>query len=299
MGCKCVMHVFIPKITNGKPTSKYMAIVCFGEHSHPPPPPTKIPSDIKEQLLLVIKAFGVAECTARRLIASPILPLMLNGENSLTREHIALANHDIINTLIRKERVKEYPWGTTFQGAQFLMCHQLRNPYIQQTLHYPDGHFVVLCQLEQQSRLLFESFELQADKTFSRTACQEFEINSFSHSFNRSVTIARVFTDYEDGQGYHQAFELVFGTAEKDMGGRIPWGHIIPEEEGVPRVKAILVDEHGGQVEGLRRYFDREYPTLPGGDRDYHISKIVKTCRVHYGRSINKLANEVDPGIVS
>ena len=233
MDCKCVMHVFIPKITNGKPISKYMAIICFGEHSHPPPPPIKIPSDIKEQLLRVIKTFGNDEATARRLIISSILPMILNDEKSLTREHIALANHDIINTLIRKERVKEYPWGTTFQGAQFLMYHQLGDHYIRQTIHYPDGHFIVLCQLEEQSRLLFESSELQPDKTFSRTSCKEFEVNSFSHSFNRAVTIARVFTDYEDGQGYHQAFELLFGIAEKDMGRRIPWGYLIPEEEGV------------------------------------------------------------------
>ena len=51
-------------------------------------------------------------------------------------------------------------------------------------------------------------------------------------------------------------------------------------------------------MEGLRRYFDREYPDLSGEDKDYHISKIVKTCRIHYGRSINKLVNEVDPGII-
>src|SRR5277367_3998072 len=30
--------------------------------------------------------------TARRLIASPILPIMLNGKTSLTQEHIALTN---------------------------------------------------------------------------------------------------------------------------------------------------------------------------------------------------------------
>ena len=69
-------------------------------------------------------------------------------------------------------RSEEHPWGTDFQGVQFLMRQQsIQDPYIQQTIFYPDGHFIILCQFREQSQLLLESYEIQADKTFSCTAC--------------------------------------------------------------------------------------------------------------------------------
>jgi hypothetical protein len=84
---------------------------------------------------------------------------------------------------------------------------------------------------------------------------------------------------------------LSFKTAESDIGGRIPWGHLISSEESLIRIKAVLVDEHGGQIAGLGKYFEKEYPFH---NRQWHISRIVKVCRVHYNRSINRLMAHVD-----
>ena len=65
-----------------------MAIVCYGQHDHPPPPAIRISSTIKNELVRVVQAFGSsAECTARRLIASPMLLIMLNGQTELTETH--------------------------------------------------------------------------------------------------------------------------------------------------------------------------------------------------------------------
>ena len=100
--------------------------------------------------------------------------------------------------------------------------------------------------------------------------------------------MSQVFSDYEDSNGYFQAFKLVFDQAEKDIGKKIPWGHLVSSTDNLSsvRVKAILVDEHGGQIKGLGHYFEQEYPF---NDSDWHILRIVKTCRVHYERSIRKL----------
>jgi hypothetical protein len=267
-----------------------MSIVSYGEHNHPPPPPRKIPANVKEQLIKAIKQYGaVADCTARRLLASPTLPIIMNGSLTLSQEHIALTNQDAVNHLIRKERLKEYPWGTDFIGVQKLMTNlsrSLSDPYIRSATQLPDGHFIVLCQFVEQSKLLYQSYELQVDKTFSRTKCREFEVNAYDHATKRIVTIARVFTDFEDGQGYCEAFSLVFGRAQLDVGHPIPWGHLVSREQSVVRIKAILVDEHGGQINGLGQYFAKEYQHH---DADWHILRIVKTCRVHYERSIRKL----------
>ena len=189
--------------------------------------------------------------------------------------------------------------GTDILGVQHLMTIQspLSDPYIRSITQYDDGHFVILCQLTEQSELFFQSYEIQADKTFKRTKCREFELNSFDHSTKRTATMARVYTDYEDGKGYEMAFKLIFDTAEKDVGRRIPWGHLVSSKQSIARIKAILVDEHAGQIKGLAYYFanDREYKEH---DAEWHILRIVKICRVHYERSINRLRTKgVDEGI--
>src|SRR5204863_2676458 len=95
------------------------------------------------------------------------------------------------------------------------------------TYQHPDGHFVVLCQFTEQSRVFFQSYEIQVDKTFSRTKCRELEINSYDHATKHIRTLSRVFTDYKDSDGYFQAFNLSFKRAETDIGKRIPWGHLV------------------------------------------------------------------------
>jgi hypothetical protein len=135
-------------------------------------------------------------------------------------------------------------------------------------------------------RILFGVSELQADKTFRRNRCREFEVNSFDHSTNRLITLARVWTDYEDETGYPQAFRLIFDSAELDVGRRIKWGHLRTDSQTEPYIKAIIVDEHGGQMKGLGRYFVEQYPEFTS---DEHIAKIFKVCQTHYARSITKM----------
>lgn len=113
--CSVKFHWFLPMFIDGKPTTNQMAIICYGEHQHPPPP-RKIPLQVKEKFIKAVQVFGVHSNTVRRLIASPILPIMLNGKTIFEKEHVTLANQDVINYLIRKEKIKEYPMGTDFQG---------------------------------------------------------------------------------------------------------------------------------------------------------------------------------------
>jgi hypothetical protein len=294
LDCNVTFYFVVPTFINGKASTNKMCIICFGEHPHPAPAATKIPAAKKDQLSSIFRQFGLTEVTARRLLASPMLPVLLDGKTTLSSQHIALNNMDAINHLIRKERLREYPNGTDILGVQHLMTKQLSNPYIRQAIQLDDGHFVILCQSIEQSRLLYAVPEIQADKTFRRTRCREFEINSFDPSTNCLATNARVFTDYEDESGYHQAFRLVFETAERDVGHALRWGHLI-ESQSQPYIQAIIVDEHGGQMKGLAKYFCEKYPQYTA---DEHISKIVKVCQTHYFRSITKLAQKgVSKGI--
>ena len=127
--------------------------------------------------------------------------------------------------------------------------------------------------------------ELHIDKTFRRTNCNELEINAFDTSTETIITLSRVFTNYESAAGYHKSFSKVFGIAEADMHKKLRWGHIY-QNHNETRIRAILVNEHLGQVGGLGQYFAEEYKQH---DADWHIHRIVKVCRIHYERSIRKL----------
>jgi hypothetical protein len=113
---------------------------------------------------------------------------------------------------------------------------------------------------------------------------KNFEINVYSHETRRIGTIARVYTDSEDGLGYYRAFSLIFKTAEQDTGRKLPWGHLAPMKNGIHRIKAVLVDEHGGQIKGLGRYLEEQDPRK---EVSSHVLALVKTFT--YNTTIAKL----------
>jgi len=132
--CQVKFHFFIPTLVDEAPSTNQMAIISQGIHTHPPPPPHRVPPKVRDRIITLVKEFGVCEATARKLTASPMLSIMLNGKTSLGQEHVALTNQDVVNYLIRKERAKEFPWGTDFQGVQYLMRQQSGpSPYIHWT----------------------------------------------------------------------------------------------------------------------------------------------------------------------
>jgi hypothetical protein len=291
MPCKVKFHFFLPIYdSTGEPSTPHIAIVCVGNHTHPPPPPRKVPEATKLKIFSLIRsAFpNTSEVTARKLIASPILPIILNGKTYLSDEHITLANKGRLNHFIRKVREEDYPWGTDYQGAVHLFNHQDPNhPYIRRLENYENGHFMIVCQLKSQSQKFFQCHEIHGDKTFSRTKCREWELNTYDPIAQRTITLSRVFFDAEDATSYFKAFKAVCEIAETDVGKQLPWGHL-PRvlSANQPRIKAILVDEHGGQMRGIGQYFTTIFPS---DDADTHVLKIVKVCQNHYKDSINKL----------
>ena len=115
--CDVKFYFIMPIVKNSKASMNKMAIICYGEHRHPLPPPRKIPTVVKETYTKVFHEFGLSEVTARRLIASPMLPILLDGKSNLTTQHISLINMDTINHLIPKERLREYPNGIDILGV--------------------------------------------------------------------------------------------------------------------------------------------------------------------------------------
>jgi hypothetical protein len=112
-------------------------------------------------------------------------------------------------------------------------------------------------------------------------------LNGYSFETGQLTTLCCIFTNAEDAGGYELAFRLAFETAENDMGKKIPWGHLYPISEREDRVKAIILDLHSGQMLGLVRYFEEYYGDR--GNGEWHITRIIKFCQVHYLHTITRL----------
>jgi hypothetical protein len=110
--------------------------------------------------------------------------------------------------------------------------------------------FIVLCMSKEQAHLFMHCSESQADKTFSRTKCRKWEVNSYDVVTRRTTTLARIFFDCEDADSYDEVWKMMFDQAEKDIGHKVPFGHLITDADSPTksRIKAILLDEHGGQL---------------------------------------------------
>jgi hypothetical protein len=63
--CEVKFYFIMPIIKNGKPSTNKMVVISYGEHTHPPPPPRKIPATVKEAYAKVFREFGLSEVTAR------------------------------------------------------------------------------------------------------------------------------------------------------------------------------------------------------------------------------------------
>ena len=232
--------------------------------------------------------------TARRLVASPVFSLLTNGKTILDNEVVALHNFDKVNRLIRHAKQEEYPHGTDVAGVQFLQHSQSRDdPYIRTVEHFSDGNFIILCQFKAQSHRFSISHEIHVDKTFNQAInCDEIEFNSWDSISGSIITLSRVFTNYNDGDGYFKVFSKVFAQTEEDVGQKLKWGHIYTDELEEGRIRAILVDEDGGQIKGLGMYFANEFKQH---DADWHVHHIVKVCQIHYKRSVNALLHKGTP----
>ena len=216
--CEVKFHVFTLKFDHGQPSTTKMAIISVGEHYHPPPPSIKIANNVQSEFTRLFQKFSLTDLTARKLLSSPLLPIILDGFIELSDKHLNCINHDSINHLIHREKLREYPFGTDVLGVQHLMQSRITDLYIRHAIQSSDGHFVILCQFEEQSQMYYNTIEIQADKTFRQSKIQEYEINAYDAVSHRIATLARVFTDYEDEEGYFQAVNLSWSVAEEDVG---------------------------------------------------------------------------------
>lgn len=146
MPCEVIFYFSLPEFDKNGPSTTKISILSYGKHNHPAPPAQKISEDVKDIYRELFHTFGIPMVTARQLLASPLLPILLNGSITLTADHISLMNVDVINHLIHKERLKNHPVGTSLLGVQHLMTQRshLSDPYIRVAVQNSDGKYIVV-----------------------------------------------------------------------------------------------------------------------------------------------------------
>lgn len=113
----------------------FAILVAQGNHSHAPPPPTRLPQAIANDVILALQQGDILAQTPRilyicvaytelifagRFILSSEYQWLLKKFNSTSLQaiHSSLAIEDKITAFIRAERIKQFPKGTDVLGMQ-------------------------------------------------------------------------------------------------------------------------------------------------------------------------------------
>ncbi|OCK85458.1 hypothetical protein K432DRAFT_33984 [Lepidopterella palustris CBS 459.81] len=289
--CSVTFNLFRPTDPIATP---YIIFTSHGVHSHPPPPPTKTPEQLLTSLLGVIRSISDPSLTLNSLLKNPALHQFCQQYNrrSLIEIHQSLANSDKISSLIRKQRILDYPDGQSITGVE-LEYHQRHrdNPerYIQAV--YNDGvNFYVICFFRQQVELLAkrESFEINIG--FKRLRVQEEKeivFAGFLPEVNKVITFARIFVNQDTTEMYKRVFQHFFQIVEDQYQIPIRWQHL--HGSGF---QAVVLDQDSKQYAGFGKYLSLIDPDHHNWQ--WHVKRSVIFCLIHFQRGIEKLVGSRD-----
>ncbi|PYH88477.1 hypothetical protein BO71DRAFT_403826 [Aspergillus ellipticus CBS 707.79] len=197
----------------------FMILICRQKHLHYPPPPTRLPKDIADQVIRVIKEYDCLDLTTRRLMLSPRFTAIYDqfGPSTLAALHQGLRVEDRVTALIRKQRLLTYPLGTNLQGIQReYSFDQLRNSDEQwiREVHFLDNtnHFLILCCTYAQAKAFINVQHIEMDLSFKMVqgTTNVFSISAWNADVKRLITYAYVFMDQDTRRAYAIMFEKLF-----------------------------------------------------------------------------------------
>ncbi|KAM5443968.1 hypothetical protein MaudCBS49596_008059 [Microsporum audouinii] len=276
---RCSVEFVVVAPHNLKKTP-YVLFASFGVHVHPPPPPTKTPSDITQELLDVIQTLDSHSVTTNRFLRSAALQKYLKDKkvNNLTDIHPSLNNISRFQAALKKQRLLTNPVGEAYEAVLF---HKkiTGSEYIRYL--YNDGiNLMIILLLEDQAKLFNQISSFQVDMTFKKIAG---EINLIDFIYvdpliNRVITIGRVLVNKNSSLMYKKVFECFFRTIEEITNTPVQWGHI--HGKGI---QAVVTDMCSKQASGLGSYLEELDATKKWRE---HIQHILVFCTVHYRRGI-------------
>ncbi|KAL4959544.1 uncharacterized protein BDV14DRAFT_160917 [Aspergillus stella-maris] len=214
--CNSRFDLFIPENWHRFP---YMMLVTRGRHGHPPPPPSRLPQDIADEVCEMLQKEDIISLTAKRFLISPSFINIRNqfGPSILRTLHASLNIEDRISGLIRKQRLLQYPDGTDLAGVIREFEFDKKKPYnqwIRDIYFFEDNpqKFIILCCLDEQARAFQTARYLEIDLSFKmiQGKTNVFSLVGWSDEHQCILTYAYAFMNTESRAAYHILFRKVF-----------------------------------------------------------------------------------------
>ncbi|CAG8622903.1 23645_t:CDS:10 [Gigaspora margarita] len=213
-GCPVKFWHYVPENLEECP---YIIIMSRFTHNHPPPPPSKIPVAIQNDLKNIIAEENILDLTAtcRRLITCTSMQKFLKGA-PLPELHPSLNNRSKIDHMIATKR-----------------------------RFFDNGQYLILCGHKNQTKYLADSLYFEIDMSFKHVhgPINEREVCGYIERYQKTLVFACAFTILQTAYIYKKLFEELFICVEQDCGHPIEFQHIHGHGIG-----CILVDEHQGQA---------------------------------------------------
>ncbi|UZO20894.1 uncharacterized protein OCT59_013304 [Rhizophagus irregularis] len=283
---------FIKIIPHDITKCPFVALICIGVHNHPPPPPERTPSGIKNNLqILIEQAINQDDTTTSRSILSGNLIKAYFNKEILAEIHVSLNNIDKLRYLVGKAYKILHPFGQGVMGVYHYVSNKDSDliDYVHKIdLFTNNGQVIIICMLPEQAKKLITLEWFQIDVSFKRVKGEinEFEINTYDSNYHLILSFCRVFTNVFTAEGYHRLFSSLFQTICEISGQCIKFKHI--HKEGVG---CILADLDAAQAKGLGLAL---YDLDCKRNWETHLTFIFKSCIIHFQRNLHNKAFNVN-----
>ncbi|KAI9102786.1 hypothetical protein DFS34DRAFT_409714 [Phlyctochytrium arcticum] len=306
MAAKVVRKEFLVTFTKITPLDQkafpFVILLSHGVHTHPPPPPVKIPTDIRSQLQTFLAGTSSSILSVRAIIGGRYLQTWFGRLLESIAADIHLSFNDLLSVrrLTAAESRRRDPFGESVLGvmAEMFTQYQKRDEedtlYIRKAEYTPSNKMIVLCALERQLLGLKKGGAVLIDMTFKgiRGDFNEWEIAMMERGVagkNAMVMAAvRIYTDGKDADVYCRVFEMVNTLCRDETGQGLRFRHVHGNVDGC--ITVVLSDLDPGQYKGLGLFLEKMTADTTKMTWSEHLQHVLKSCKVHFDRNVNKNA---------
>ncbi|KAI2780986.1 hypothetical protein F4815DRAFT_468655 [Daldinia loculata] len=292
--CDCRYQVFIPEDLDIMP---YILVVCTGRHTHPIPPPDKLPETLRQEIWELITKTGTSKLTLPVFLTHPLVKEWLNNKDAshITAVHPTFANSSVLSNMFRKHRLLHWPTGSSLMAVQRLYEKQAGKPgqYIQYVFQNA-YNFMVVCFNQEQFNLFKQLRSTTIDMNYKHLIekdNREIIWAVYDESIRRNVALVRVITNSDSIYMYYFMFYMVFNIMESRYDYTVKWKHLTGQQDGFI---GFTIDQDYKLLFGLGLYLsnldeDRSHSWL------WHIQRTIRFCKVHFQRGIEKQIGHAAP----
>ncbi|KAF7349123.1 hypothetical protein MVEN_01434500 [Mycena venus] len=290
--CEAAISIYVPLDEEAVP----IAIVIPKHqrpHTHPPPPPTKVPIQVRRLYEQAVRAYGTSMATVNKVEQAPSMIQIMGKAPGLV--HPSLLNvatkQGIITALKRNEPGGDKSgWEGLFDLYKADQEKEPSDCYIH-SFDFLPGRKPASAVITTFEPILLECVQwvrsLDQDTTFKRMKAgllNEYELTAFFCPLNRLFTFGRIYMDAKDTDAFEFAWyrihEAFFAATGKQLAFKAwdPEGWLI----------TISGDMESAPWIGMARSFIKRMDAANRPTVDEFLMKVLRVCRRHAVEGLKK-----------